>query len=90
MSFEAIKILRLKNGEDCLIRSALVDDAQGVIETFYKTHGETDYLASNKGDKIIDLSFEESFLNEKLNSDKEVYLCAVVNGSIVRKCELRI
>lgn len=77
------KNIRLKNGEDCLIRSALVDDAQGVIETFYKTHSETDYLASNKGDKIIDLSFEESFLNEKLNSDKEVYLCAVVNGSIV-------
>lgn len=31
----------------------------------------------------FDVTFEKQFLTEKENSDKEVYLCAVVDGRII-------
>lgn len=73
----------LKNNKMCFIRNAIGDDAQEVLNVFLLTHEQTDFLASYKDETTFDEIFEKQFLIEKENSDKEVYLCAVVDGHIV-------
>ncbi|MCM1136677.1 MAG: GNAT family N-acetyltransferase [Clostridium sp.] len=73
----------LKNGKKCLIRNAVGDDAQEVLNIFLLTHEQTDFLASYKDEATFDTAFEEQFLADKERADKEVYLCAVVDGQIV-------
>lgn len=73
----------LKNDKMYLIRNAVGDDAQEVLNIFLLTHEQTDFLASYKDETTFDTTFEKQFLTEKENSDKEVYLCAVVDGCIV-------
>lgn len=70
----------LKNNKMCFIRNAIGDDAQEVLNVFLLTHEQTDFLASYKDETTFDEIFEKQFLIEKENSDKEVYLCAVVDG----------
>lgn len=76
-------IVTLKNGKKCLIRNAGRYDAQGVLDVFLKTHEETDYLSSYRDEATFDVAFEETFLADKEENEKEVYLCAVVDGKIV-------
>ena len=73
----------LKDGRECRIRSAVAEDAQEVLDVFYRTHEQTDFLASYADEKTLDAAFEETFLRDKEQSEKEVYLCAVVDGQIV-------
>lgn len=77
------KNIILKNGKMCLIRNAVRDDAQEVLNIFLSTHEQTDFLSSYKDEITFDVTLEEQFLTEKENSDKEVYLCAVVDSSII-------
>ena len=73
----------LKNGKKCLIRNAVGDDAQDVLHIFLLTHEQTDFLSSYQDERTFDATFEKQFLTERANSDKEVYLCAIVDGRIV-------
>ena len=73
----------LKNDKKCLIRNAVGDDAQEVLDIFLLTHEQTDFLSSYKDETTFDVIFEKQFLIKKVNSDKEVYLCAIVDGRIV-------
>ena len=77
------KNIILKNGKMCLIRNAVRDDAQEVLNIFLSTHEQTDFLSSYKDEITLDVTFEKQFLTEKENSDNEVYLCAVVDGRII-------
>ena len=73
----------LKNDKKCLIRNAVGDDAQEVLNIFLLTHEQTDFLASYKDETTFDTTFEKQFLADKESTDREVYLCAVVDGCIV-------
>lgn len=73
----------LKNNKECLIRNAVGDDAQEVLDIFLLTHEQTDFLASYKDEASFDTTFEKQFLTNKENAEREVYLCAVVDGHIV-------
>lgn len=73
----------LKNDDKCLIRNAVGDDAQGVLDIFLLTHEQTDFLSSYKDETSFDVEFEREFLTNIESSEKEVYLCAVINGHIV-------
>ena len=73
----------LKNNQKCLLRNAVGDDAQEVLNIFLLTHEQTDFLASYKDETSFDTAFEKQFLAEKEHADREVYLCAVVDGRIV-------
>ena len=77
------KTIKLKNTKTCLIRNASGDDAQEVLDIFLLTHEQTDFLLSYRDEATFDAAFEREFLIEKERSDKEVYLCAVVDGRIV-------
>lgn len=73
----------LKNNKECFIRNATGDDAQEVLNIFLLTHEQTDFLASYRDETAFDAEFEKQFLTAKEQSDREVYLCAVVDGHIV-------
>ena len=73
----------LKNGKECFIRNATGNDAQEVLNVFLLTHEQTDFLSSYKDETTFDAVFERQFLAEKECADREVYLCAVVDGHIV-------
>ncbi len=73
----------LKNNQECLLRNATGDDAQDVLNVFLETHEQTDFLSSYKDEASFDAAFEEKFLTNKEFEEREVYLCAVVDGHIV-------
>lgn len=73
----------LKNNKECFIRNATGDDAQEVLDVFLLTHEQTDFLASYRDETSFDAEFEKQYLIEKEQADREVYLCAVVDGQIV-------
>lgn len=73
----------IKNDKKCLIRNAVGDDAQEVLDVFLLTHEQTDFLSSYKDETSFDAEFEKEFLTNIERSEKEVYLCAVIGGRIV-------
>lgn len=73
----------LKNNKKCLIRDAVGDDAQEVLNVFLVTHEQTDYLSSYKDETTFDAEFEKKFLNDIMDSEQEIYLVAIVDGRIV-------
>lgn len=77
------KEIVLQNNKKCLIRDAVGDDAQEVLNVFLQTHEQTDYLSSYKDETTFDADFEKKFLTDIENSEKEIYICAVVDGHIV-------
>ena len=72
----------LKNSRSCLIRNAVGEDAQEVLNIFLLTHDQTDYLSSYKDETTFDAEFEKKFLNDIERSEREVYLCAIVDDHI--------
>lgn len=77
------KSVLLKNHKECCIRNAVGDDAQGVLDIFLLTHEQTEFLASYRDEAAFDTAFERQFLSDRECADREVYLCAVVDGHIV-------
>ncbi|MCM1043968.1 MAG: GNAT family N-acetyltransferase [Candidatus Gastranaerophilales bacterium] len=77
------KSIILKNDKECLIRNAVGDDAQEVLNIFLLTHDQTDFLSSYKDEATFDTTFERQFLTDKECADREIYLCAIVDGRIV-------
>lgn len=73
----------IKNDKKCLIRNAVGDDAQEVLDVFLLTHEQTDFLSSYKDETSFDAEFEKAFLTNIERSEKEAYLCAIIDGQIV-------
>lgn len=77
------KTVTLKDSRQCLIRNAESGDARDVMDVFLLTHDQTDFLASYGDEGSFDVDFERRFLSAKEASDKEVYLCSLIDGQIV-------
>lgn len=74
------KIVTLKNGAECCIRSAAEADAQAVLDNFLLTHGQTDYLLTYPDEMHFTAAQEGAFLQAKYTSDREIELIAIVDG----------
>ena len=75
--------ITLKNGKEALIRNAVKEDGQAVLDIFNLTHAETDYLLSYPDEKGFGLTQEEEYLDAKAQSENEVELLAIVDGKVV-------
>ena len=73
----------LKNNIPCVIRNAQSEDAQAVIDNFFVTHKETDYLLSYENEITFTADGERVYLQKKEESEREVQLLAVINGKVV-------
>lgn len=77
------RIVTLRNGTQCWLRSGTEADAQAVIDNFNLTHGETDYLLTYPDENSFNVEQEGKFLKEKAESKNEVEILAVVNQTVV-------
>ena len=80
---EYSRIVTLRNGTQCCLRSGTEADAQAVIDNFNLTHGETDYLLTYPDENSFNVEQEGKFLKEKAESKNEVEILAVVNQTVV-------
>lgn len=77
------KVVKLKNGMECQLRSGTESDGEAVLDNFILTHEETDYLLTYPDENSIDVVNESKYLKEKFESENEVEIIAVVNNEVV-------
>lgn len=77
------QVILLKNGVECCLRNGMESDAQAVLDNFHLTHGETDYLLTYPDENCFDVMQESQFLKEKLESEHEIEIVALVGNAIV-------
>ncbi len=92
------KIVELKDGRECVLRSGTADDAGSVLDIFIKTHEQTDFLLTYPDENTFTVEQERDFLQKIAESDNEIYILAEVGGiavgsagveSVGDKCKLR-
>ena len=77
------KIIKLKNGMECCLRNATENDGQLVLDNFNLTHAQTDYLLSYPNENNFDVTQESQFLKEKTDSENEIEIIAIVDGTVI-------
>lgn len=73
----------LKNGMECYLRNAIESDGQLVLDNFRLTHTETDYLLTYPDENNFDATRESQFLKEKTESENEIEIIAIVDGTVI-------
>ena len=77
------KEISLRDGRTCVLRGADEMDAQGVMDNFLLTHGQTDFLSSYPEETLLTLEGETKFLRERAASPDEIEIAAELDGQIV-------
>lgn len=83
MSIKFNRMITLKNGEQCTIRTVRVQDAAPVLSLFLRTHEQTDFLLPYVDEITTTLQEEKEYLRKIRESEKEVKLIAKVGEKIV-------
>ena len=81
MEFDRVVIL--KDGRECRLRSGTEQDGQAAFDLFNTTHGQTDYLLSYPDENSHTPEQEGKFLKAKAESEREIELLAEVEGKAV-------
>ena len=77
-----------KLGRDVLLRAAKTEDASDLIKYLKTTSVETPFLIREPDEITITLEKEESFIRDKIDSERELMLLAFVEGKHVGNCSL--
>lgn len=77
-----------KLGRDVLLRAAKTEDASDLIKYLKATSAETPFLIREPDEITITLEKEESFIRDKIDSERELMLLAFVEGKHVGNCSL--
>lgn len=77
-----------KLGREVLLRTAKKEDASDLIKYLKTTSGETPFLIREPDEITITLEIEESFIQDKIDSEREMMLLAYVDGKHVGNCSL--
>ncbi len=80
---EIMQEYTLKNGEILIIREAVKQDAQAVIDYVKQIAGESDFLTFGEGEFNVPVEAEEEILEASQRADNQLYLLAEMNGEIV-------
>lgn len=75
--------LVLKNGVECLLRSASFKDAREVFAHFNLMLEQTEYLLSYADENEMTVEAEKEFLSRKLESERDLFVVAVIDNKIV-------
>ena len=76
------KIIRLKDGRECILRNGELTDGQTALANFILTHEQTDYLLSYPDENTMTAEKEGQFLQEKADSEREIEILAEVDGVV--------
>ena len=87
MTIEPITI-NDKLGRTVVLRAAMPKDSSDLIKYLKITSGETPYLIREPDEITITLEKQEAFIQNKLDSERELMLVAFVDGKHVGNCSL--
>ena len=87
MKFGAIQI-KDRLGREVILRSAEIADADALVEYLKITTGETPYLIREPEEVTITLEQEKSFIESKINEERELMLVATIDGKHIGNCSL--
>ena len=76
------KVIVLKDGRECILRSAAAADAKEVLDVFIRTHGQTEFLSSYPDEIHFTAESEAEFLAKKESAPREIELLAEVSGQV--------
>ena len=77
------KTIKLKDGRDCVLRNAVKEDGQAMLDIFVLTHSQTDFLLSYPDEIKFTLEEEAEYMQKKADSENEVEIIALVDGKVV-------
>lgn len=80
------KIIRLKNGELCRLRSPQSKDAQQLVEYLKATAAETDFLLKYPEEVRINAEQEKEFIESLNSSKRDLMIVAEVDGEVAGNC----
>ncbi|AFM00521.1 acetyltransferase, ribosomal protein N-acetylase [Desulfitobacterium dehalogenans ATCC 51507] len=80
---EHVKSIQLKNGQLILIREAVKEDAQELVNYLHKIGGESDFLTFGSGELSISANDEESIIEESRNAKNKIMLLALVDNKVI-------
>lgn len=82
MIFEE-KIIKLKNGKECILRSPDICDAESILEYLKKASEETDYMIRYPEEVTMTIAEEEKFIKLLRKSEKDIMISAFIDGKLV-------
>lgn len=77
------KEIQLKNGQVCVLWQAKEDDAKNILDYMTCVCGETNFLASGRGDTKWTVEQERKFIKDHLDSDNKQVVIAEIQGHLV-------
>lgn len=77
-----------KLGREVVLRAAAPEDAADLIQYLKVTSGETPFLIREPDEIIITMESEVAFIQNKIDSERELMLLAFVDGKHVGNCSL--
>lgn len=80
------KTITLKDGHTCTLRPAEAKDAQEMLDYLRTSAGETPFLLRNPDEVTFTVESEESFLENKKNTPRELMMVAEVDGVLAGNC----
>lgn len=87
MIFESRKVID-KTGQEVILRNAEKRDAQDLIHYLKMTTAETPYLIREPDEVTLSVEYEEAFIQNMVESERELMLIATVDGKHVGNCSL--
>lgn len=87
MLFEPLKVMD-KTGQEIILRNAQIGDAENLIQYLKLTTLETPYLIREPDEVTLSLGQEQNFIQEIIDSDRELMIVATMDGKHVGNCSL--
>ena len=75
---EYSKTITLKDGQEVILRNAVIEDAKAVLDIFNKTHEETEFLLTYPEENPFTIEDEVKFLDETEKSKNEIEILACI------------
>lgn len=77
------KLIVLKNGTNCTLRSPGSDDAEAMLSLLKQTSGETGFISRYPEEITMSVEAEKEFLTEQQTNPKSMMISAVIDGKII-------
>lgn len=77
------KVVKLRNGKECILRNAEPSDAEAFQEYFALAHSETNFLTTYPDESKRNLEQTAERLEITKESETDIEICAFVDGRLV-------
>jgi len=78
-----MKNICLRDGRNIIIREAVKEDADRIIDYINKVSAESDYLTFEQGEFNVSVDEEEKVIERSRKADNRLFLVAYLDGEIV-------